>query len=54
MNNLDRIFTKDIAEFSKNYFAYIFNILNSLDLAEIDQFSKTLLDARSKGATIFL
>ena len=53
MNNMDRIFTKDIAEFSKNYFAYIFNILNSLDLAEIDQFSKTLLDARSKGATIF-
>jgi D-sedoheptulose 7-phosphate isomerase len=53
MNNLDRIFTRDAAEFSKRYMHYLENVLNSIDPESIARFIETLLDARKHGATVF-
>jgi D-sedoheptulose 7-phosphate isomerase len=53
MNNLDRIFTKDVEAFSSNYFNYLKQVLDNIDLAEIRVFVETLLDARERGATVF-
>ena len=53
MNTLDRIFTTDVEEFSKSYFAYLNKVLNGISLSEIRQFVETLLDARKRKATVF-
>lgn len=53
MNNLDRIFTTDVEAFSSNYFNYLKQVLDNIDLAEIRVFVETLLDARERGATVF-
>lgn len=53
MNNLDRIFTADIEEFSRAYLDYLKKILDGIDLAEIRGVVEALLDARERGATIF-
>jgi len=53
MNNLDRIFTKDPADFAGVYLDYLTSVLKTIDTREIGQFIETLLDARERGATIF-
>jgi D-sedoheptulose 7-phosphate isomerase len=53
MNNLDRLFTKDIEQFSKSYFDYLKNIIDQVDVAEVRDFVEVILDARERGSTIF-
>lgn len=53
MNSLDRIFTMDVEDFSRNYFEYLKQVLDAIDLAEIRAVVESLLDARERGATIF-
>lgn len=53
MNNLDRMFTNDAAEFSRRYLKYLGEVLQAIDPKSIAQFAKTLLAARDKGATVF-
>jgi len=53
MNNIDRFFCPDAAEFSRRYFDYLAGVLRAIDVAEIQAFTATLLDARERGATIF-
>lgn len=54
MNNLDRIFTKDPVAFAGAYLEYLNSVLKGIDTAEIGRFIQTLLDARERGATIYL
>jgi len=53
MNNLEKIFTKDIEKYSKSYFDYLKQIFDQIDLSEITGFVEVILDARERGATIF-
>jgi D-sedoheptulose 7-phosphate isomerase len=53
LNNLDRIFTPDPAAFAQAYFGYLQTVLQRIDTAEIGQFTRTLLDARERGAMVF-
>jgi D-sedoheptulose 7-phosphate isomerase len=53
MNNIDRFYTPDPVAFATAYLDYLHSVLRRLDTAEIGRFIGTLLDARSRGATIF-
>jgi D-sedoheptulose 7-phosphate isomerase len=53
MNNIDRFFTKDPAAFASAYIDHLRSVLTRIDTGHIAQFIETLLDARSRGATIF-
>lgn len=53
MNNLEKIFSKDIEKYSKSYFDYLKQIFDQIDLSEITVFVEVILDARERGATIF-
>jgi D-sedoheptulose 7-phosphate isomerase len=53
MNNLDRIFTADAAEFARRYLHYLSDLLNKIDSEAIARFVNILLDARSRGCTVF-
>jgi D-sedoheptulose 7-phosphate isomerase len=53
MNNLDRIFTSDPVSFADAYLGYLTEVLKSIDRNAIGKFTKTLLDARERGASIF-
>lgn len=53
MNNLDRIFTNDAAEFARRYLQYLNEVLQAIDPESIAQFAKTLLEARARSATVF-
>ncbi len=53
MNNLDHIFTTDIAEFSRRYIQYLHEVLKGIDPESIARFVDTLLDARERGATVY-
>jgi len=53
MNNIDKIFTEDIEQFSKSYFSYLKEIFDKINLSEIRSFIEILLAARESGATIF-
>ena len=53
MNNIDNFFTEDAAAFSKAYFAYLAEILASINPAEIQIFINNLLEARENQSTIF-
>lgn len=53
MNNLDRIFTSDAAEFARRYLQYLNEVLQAIDPAAIARFVKTLMEARARGATIY-
>ena len=54
MNNIDRFFTRDPVAFAEAYLGYLQAVLRCLDSAEIGRFINTLLDARARGATIFV
>lgn len=53
MNNLDKFFTHDAAEFAKRYIHYLVSVLNEIDPKSIARFIDTLLSARRRGATVF-
>ena len=53
MNNLDRFFTHNAAEFAKRYLHYLGSVLNSIEPESISRFIDTLLAARQRGATVF-
>ena len=54
-NEIDKIYNNSLGihDFSKLYFEYLTFILNNISLSDIEQFVETLLDARSRGSTIF-
>lgn len=53
MNNIDRFFVPDAAEFSRRYLAYLGDVLRAIDVNEIASFARTLLAARERGACIY-
>ncbi len=53
MNNLDRIFTKDPVAFARAYVDYLAQVLRGIDPVAIGTFITTLLEARTRGATVF-
>ena len=53
MNNIDRFFTENSSEFSRNYLNYLAETLKKIDINEISEFIKIILEARDKGANIF-
>jgi D-sedoheptulose 7-phosphate isomerase len=54
VNNIDRIFTRDPVAFADAYLDYLRAVLQRIDTKEIGRFIETLLDARARGATVFL
>lgn len=53
MNNLDRIFIDDAAEFARRYVQYLNEVLQAIAPEAIARFVKTLLEARAQGVTVF-
>lgn len=53
MNNLDRLFTPDVATFATGYFNYLQSVLKRIDTASIARFVATLLAARDRKAAVF-
>jgi len=53
MNNLDRIFSKDVEVFSRDYFDYLKVVLGRIETAAIRRFVETVLDARKRGSMVF-
>jgi D-sedoheptulose 7-phosphate isomerase len=53
VNNIDKIFTTDAAEFSRRYLLYLNKVLQAIEPEAIARFVETLLDAREQGSTIF-
>lgn len=53
LNNIDRLYTPNPAEFADAYLEYVQLVLQKISRAEIGRFIATLLDARARGATVF-
>ena len=53
INNLDRIYTDDVAEFSRRYLGYLGEVLKAIDPDAISRFVDTLLEARERGAMVY-
>lgn len=53
MNNIGRFFTTDPVAFTGAYINYLQSVLLRIDTAKIGRFIETLLDARSRRATVF-
>lgn len=53
MNNIDKFYTADPVAFAGAYLEYLSKVLKDIDVKEIGQFVRTLLDARERGATVF-
>jgi D-sedoheptulose 7-phosphate isomerase len=53
MNNIDRFFVQDPAEFSRSYIAYLGEVIRSIDVRQVAALALTLQDARARGAAIF-
>ena len=54
MNRLDEIFSRDAAQFSRSYLQYVCEVLRAIEVEEIAAFVRTLLEARARGAAIYL
>jgi D-sedoheptulose 7-phosphate isomerase len=56
MNNIDKIFSddNDPQSFTKAYFSYLNTVLQNIDTLEVAQFVRTILDARERGATVYI
>jgi len=52
-NHIDKIFTSDPQKYAEAYIEYLHCILNKIDTKEIANFINTLLEARSRAATIY-
>lgn len=53
MNNLDRIYGQDPAQFAAAYFDYLHSVVQRVSPQEIAGFIRTLLQARARGATVY-
>lgn len=53
MNNLDKIFNGNPNSFVIDYLEYLFTVLKNIDPQSIANFIELLIDARSRGATIY-
>lgn len=53
MNNIDRFYTHDVKAFARSYLTYLAEVLQGIEVSDIERFTKTLLDARERGATVF-
>ena len=53
MNNLDKIFNGNPNSFVIDYLEYLFTVLKNIDHQSIVNFIELLIDARSRGATIY-
>jgi D-sedoheptulose 7-phosphate isomerase len=53
MNNIDRFYSPDPVVFAKEYFNYLYSVMQRVDTSEIGRFVETLLDVRKSGGTIF-
>jgi D-sedoheptulose 7-phosphate isomerase len=52
-NNIDRFYTEDVVNFSFNYFKYLKEVIDKVDLDSIARFISILLEARENNANIF-
>jgi D-sedoheptulose 7-phosphate isomerase len=52
-NNIDRFYTDDVVKFSFNYFKYLKEVIDKVDLDSIARFISILLEARENNANIF-
>jgi D-sedoheptulose 7-phosphate isomerase len=52
-NNIDKMYSDNISQFSKNYFDYLKSILDSIDISQIKVFVNLLLAARESSSRIF-
>jgi D-sedoheptulose 7-phosphate isomerase len=52
-NNIDRFYTEDVVKFSFNYFKYLKEVIDKVDLDSIARFISILLEARENNANIF-
>lgn len=52
-NNIDRFYSANSEDFARKYIDYLTEVLKNIDTKEIGIFIKTLLEARTRGATIF-
>ena len=52
-NHIDCFYSADPEVFAQRYIDYLSTVLKNIDTKEIGMFTKTLLEARSRGATIF-
>jgi D-sedoheptulose 7-phosphate isomerase len=52
-NNVDKFYTSDPIDFAESYINYLHKVLTNINNEEIAKFIETLLDARTRGATIF-
>lgn len=53
MNNIDKIYTKNVPAFSKAYFEYLGQVLQSINPEEINAFVQILLKSRESGSSIY-
>jgi D-sedoheptulose 7-phosphate isomerase len=53
INNIDRIFTNDPVAFAGAYLDYLKTVLSRINHDEVGCFVATILEARSRGATVF-
>lgn len=53
MNNLDRFFTLDAAQFARHYLSYLGEVLQSIDPEAIARFVEILQEARENGSTVY-
>ena len=53
MNNLDRIYTEDIEQFSSSYFDYLKQVIDQVDVSEIKKFVAEILSAKERESTIY-
>ena len=55
MNNLNSVYTKsqDVRAFSRNYFSYLKQLLDNMDLDSISKFAEEMEDARENYNTVF-
>jgi D-sedoheptulose 7-phosphate isomerase len=56
MNNIDKIFAddNDPQSFTKEYFSYLYTVLQNIDTLEVSQFIETILNARDRGVTVYI
>jgi len=56
MNNLEKAFnqTSSIGAFSKKYFSYLSQVLESIDKNEIDKLGKAFESSRERGSNIYV
>jgi len=54
LNNLDKFFTEDAAEYSRRYIRYLNSVLEKIDHNAVARLIVTLLEARTIGGTVFI